>query len=180
MDMIHRRPSYKKLCPEQELDPELIKAIQHFDRQEKRFEYDIKHGAPVYRNASTGAITDSHDPNAILADYGPSCEISLDLLLEDVEKTFDYVIDDFSDPLEIVIKREQYCELHRCIDLLPLTERNLIIALFFMGMTETEYASWVGRSQSSVNERKHRAFAKIKAHFWKKDPIISSIRRLSI
>ncbi len=43
------------------------------------------------------------------------------------------------------------------------TERDLIDALFYAGMTEREYASQIGISQKNVNTRKQRILDKLRA-----------------
>ena len=44
-------------------------------------------------------------------------------------------------------------------------ERSLIDALFFVGMTEREYAARIGIAQKNVNARKQRVLEKLKTFF---------------
>jgi RNA polymerase sigma factor (sigma-70 family) len=56
-------------------------------------------------------------------------------------------------------------ELHRCLNLLPDTERELIDALFFGGMTEREFSAVSGIPQQTIHSRKMRIIAKLKKFF---------------
>ena len=53
-------------------------------------------------------------------------------------------------------------KLHRCLEMLPDGERDLIQALYFDGLTEREYAIRIGVSQNTVNKRRHRILARLK------------------
>jgi len=160
-------PDYEKLYPGETLSPELIAAARKSDRERKRIEYDLKYGKPIYRNATTGAITDKTDPEAIIADSEDGREISLDMLLESGEDAAWFAIDESANPLNIVIRKERIDELYRCLALLAPEERRLLDALYYKGMTEKAYADSIGRGQSSVNEMKHRILKKLKKLFLK-------------
>jgi RNA polymerase sigma factor (sigma-70 family) len=159
-------PDYGKLYPGETLTPELIAAARQSDRERKRIEYDLKHGKPIYRNVTTGAITDKSDPEAVIADYGESREISLEMLLESGEKAAWFVIDETSNPLNAVIRKERIEELYRCLALLSPEERRLLDAIYYKRMNETEYGKLIGLKQRSVNYRKHCILAKLKKLFW--------------
>ena len=161
-------PNYGKLYPGTHIPPEVLEAAKKSDRQIKHFEYDLKTGKPIYRNNVTGALTDKSDPDAIIADQTDGREISLEMLLESGEKAVTEAIDIYANPLSAVLKKERYDELYRCLALLAPEERKLIDALFFKNMTENQYAKSIGRGQSSVNEMKHRIFAKLRKSFSKK------------
>ena len=53
-------------------------------------------------------------------------------------------------------------QLHRCIDLLPKAERELVHAIYFDGMSDREYASKVGKSQPSVSSKHKKVLRKLK------------------
>ena len=159
-------PNYKKLYPDEEITPEVLKTLRKTDRQFQRFDYDLKRKRPVYRNESTGAPAKQGDPGAILVDFEQGREVSLDMLLESGEKTFDYAVNEYGDPLNVVLAKERNDELYRCLALLNNEEHRLVDALFFVGMTETEYANSIGRRQSSVNERKKVILKKIRKNYW--------------
>jgi RNA polymerase sigma factor (sigma-70 family) len=163
-------PNYYSLYPNTEIEPHILVELRKSDRQMQRFERDYKLGKPIYRNAFTGELTCSDDPAAIIADYAPSREISYEMLQESGVpidsinmNAFDlYKANEYGNPEMLLLKAERYKELHNCLEMLVTKERNLIVALFWDEMTEAEYAASIGRSQSSVNEMKHRIFEKIK------------------
>ena len=159
-------PNYKKMYPDEEITPEVLETLRKSDRQLQRFDYDIKRKKPIYRNELTGAPAKHGDPGAILVDFKPGREVSLDVLLESSEKPFDYAVNEYADPLNVILAKERNDELYRCLALLNNEERRLIDALFFVGMTETEYAHLIGRRQSSVNERKKAILKKIRKNYW--------------
>jgi len=160
-------PDYTKLYPGEQLTPDVIKALRQSDRTMKLYEYDLKHGEPVYVNVFTGDICDSLDSDATITDTQPSREISLEMLLENNEKDTVEAMNEYANPLTILLKKELYGELHRCISLLNPAEQRLIYALFWEEKTETEYAKSIGRTQSSVNDMKHRILNKLRNSFWK-------------
>lgn len=53
-------------------------------------------------------------------------------------------------------------KLHRCLDMLPKGEYDLIQALYFDGLTEREYAAQIGISQNAVNKRRHQILTHLK------------------
>lgn len=53
-------------------------------------------------------------------------------------------------------------KLHRCLDMLPEGDRQLIDALYFHGESERDYAKKAGLSQKGVNKRRHATLAKLK------------------
>ena len=52
--------------------------------------------------------------------------------------------------------------LHQCLSLLPVSDQKLIRAIYFMNLTEREYASQIGISQKGVNKRKHKILKKLR------------------
>lgn len=52
--------------------------------------------------------------------------------------------------------------LHQCLSLLPVSDQKLIRAIYFMNLTEREYASQIGLSQKGVNKRKHKILKKLR------------------
>ena len=63
---------------------------------------------------------------------------------------------------DAAIARILHEKLHRCLDMLPEGERDLIQALYFDGLTEREYAFRIGVSQNTVNKRRHVVLARLK------------------
>lgn len=52
--------------------------------------------------------------------------------------------------------------LHRCINLLPPPERELIYAIYFDRLTETEYALRANLTQSGVSKRKKKILSRLR------------------
>lgn len=52
--------------------------------------------------------------------------------------------------------------LHRCLDLLPHQERDLIEAIYFCGMSDKEYAQTLGITRRAVTKRRHKALNLLK------------------
>ena len=71
--------------------------------------------------------------------------------------------DDLVGTLEdMALAQELLDQLHRCIDMLPKAERNLIQAIYFEGMSDREYANKVGKSQPAVSSRHKKTLSKLK------------------
>jgi DNA-directed RNA polymerase specialized sigma24 family protein len=155
-------PDYAKLYPGVEMSPEMLAAAKKYDRERRRIEYDLKRGAPIYYNNTTGKKTDRYDPDRIEIDEEQGRETSLDALLESGEKAVDALVDEYANPLGLLLKKEKYRQLHRCIALLTFEERRLLDALFWQELPEAEYAKLKGCKQPSVNQMKHRIFAKLR------------------
>lgn len=68
-----------------------------------------------------------------------------------------------TDSLEdMALAKELVSQLHRCIELLPKDERELIQAIYFNGMSDREYAQKVGKSQPTVSSRHQKTLSKLK------------------
>lgn len=68
-----------------------------------------------------------------------------------------------TDSLETVaMAKELHEQLHRCIAALPKAERELIHAIYFDGMTETEYSQKVKLSQSGISRRRKKTLSKLR------------------
>ncbi|MDR2558625.1 MAG: hypothetical protein LBC86_03645 [Oscillospiraceae bacterium] len=161
-------PNYGNLYPNVAIPEEVLKALRKSDRRLRYYEYDIKCGKPVYFNNTTCTRTDKRDLDRIEAESEQGVETSLDAYLELGEKSISSIINEYANPLYVLLKKEEARELYRCLGLLKPKEIKLINALFFKNMTETEYANVIGRSQSSVNEMKHRILSKLRANFYLK------------
>ena len=66
-------------------------------------------------------------------------------------------------PEDQALARELMSQLHRCIAHLPRAERELIQALYFDGMSETEYASKGNLTQSGVCRKHKKILAKLRS-----------------
>ena len=61
-----------------------------------------------------------------------------------------------------IIAQESRGTLHRAIDALPQSERELIKAIFFEGLTEQQYAEASGTSQQGVSYKLRKTLSKLK------------------
>lgn len=53
-------------------------------------------------------------------------------------------------------------QLHQCLSHLPVSDQELIRAIYFEDLSEREYARQVGLSQKGVNKRKHKILKKLR------------------
>ena len=162
MSLRRTRIKYEGKYPDVEISTKVLEVLEKSDNKMKYMQRGLKIGKAIHVNAFTGVPTYADDPNATKADYMPGREISLDLLFEIREKRMIGLVDEFKDPLFVLIRKERYQRLHNCLELLTAAQRDLIVSLFWSEMTEAEYAASIGRGQSSVNEMKHRALVKLK------------------
>lgn len=63
---------------------------------------------------------------------------------------------------DMALAKELLERLHRCIQMLPKAERDLIQAIYFEGMSDREYASKVGKTQPAVSSRHKKTLSKLK------------------
>lgn len=73
----------------------------------------------------------------------------------------------FKDPTadsmeDLALAKELINQLHRCIDMLPTAERELIQAIYFDGMSDTEYSKRINRSQQIVSYKHKKILSKLK------------------
>lgn len=75
---------------------------------------------------------------------------------------FSEFIDDSQNPELLFAQQEQIEELYAAINKLCNSDRELIIAIYFEGMTERSYASKSGIPAMTVHDRKIRALKRLK------------------
>ena len=63
---------------------------------------------------------------------------------------------------DMALANELLERLHRCIQMLPKAERDLIQAIYFEGMSDREYASKVGKTQPAGSSRHKKTLSKLK------------------
>ena len=63
---------------------------------------------------------------------------------------------------DMALAKELNDQLHRCIAMLPKAERELIQALYFDGMSDTEYSKRIKRSQQIVSYNHKKILSKLK------------------
>lgn len=85
--------------------------------------------------------------------------------LDDGETVGVEVVPDLTTPSmeEAVMTREIHEKLHRAVEALPKTEKELIHAIYFDGMTTREYAKLSGLSQTGVSFRLRKKLSKLKS-----------------
>lgn len=63
---------------------------------------------------------------------------------------------------ELVMAKELKSKLHLCIEILSKSERELIQAIYFDGMSDTEYSKRIRKSQQTVGYRRKKVLSKLK------------------
>ena len=62
----------------------------------------------------------------------------------------------------LALSQELMRQLHKCIDMLPRAERELIYAIYFEGLSDVKYAERTRKSQSNISRRHKKILAKLK------------------
>lgn len=89
-------------------------------------------------------------------------DISYDSLTTDEFNGEDILVDESVDVAGLAIHNVLLDKLRSVIPMLNADEKELIKALFFIGLTEREYAGMCGVSQVAIHKRKNRILAKLK------------------
>lgn len=63
---------------------------------------------------------------------------------------------------DMALVKELTSQLHCCIDMLPKAEKELIQAIYFEGMSDTEYSKRIGKTQQAVSYRHRKILSKLK------------------
>ena len=84
--------------------------------------------------------------------------------MDTVETTGEDGIPDLASPRveDVVVDKLIAEKLHRCLDQLTGAEQELILALFFRGISERQYTEMTGIPQKTINDRRHRILVKLK------------------
>ena len=89
--------------------------------------------------------------------------LSYDALDQDGIVGQEMMNDPEADSLEdLVLAKELKSQLHRCIEILSKSERELIQAIYFDGMSDTEYSKRIRKSQQTVSYRRKIVLSKLK------------------
>ncbi len=91
------------------------------------------------------------------------CRHSYEALCEEDNDGEDISVDPAPTLEEQLLKKEQIELLHRCLDMLPSWDRDLIHALYYDRKTERQYAAEIGMSKSGVHNRREQILAKLKS-----------------
>ncbi|MBQ3194269.1 MAG: sigma-70 family RNA polymerase sigma factor [Oscillospiraceae bacterium] len=118
-----------------EVSEEVYRAYYGMDRRERYLEErDLKNGLISYHTLDTP----THGGEAAMSNIrAPSVE-------------------------DEMLASELLTLLHRCINVLPRAERELIQAIYFEGMTENEYAKKIRLTQSGVSRKRKKILSKLK------------------
>lgn len=81
---------------------------------------------------------------------------------DDAYENFREFIDDVNIPENIFMTREGMKEVRNAVRVLPMQERNLIAALYYERLTESEYADKIGVTQQYVSKSKKKILKKLK------------------
>jgi len=136
-----------------EVDEDVYEAYATSERKLEYIERDLKRDR-VLKDSTGKTIKDTNGQSIKL----PEREISLDKLLAD---SWDFPLQELS-PEDKTIKKLEFDELSKSIASLSAEEKELINALFYEEMTESEFASRIGITQKAVNKRKFKILAKLK------------------
>ena len=63
---------------------------------------------------------------------------------------------------ELVMAKELKSKLHLCIEILSKSERELIQAIYFDGMSDSEYSKRINKTQQTVSYRRKKVLSKLK------------------
>lgn len=89
--------------------------------------------------------------------------LSYDALDQDGIVGQEMMNDPEADSLEdLVLAKEMKSKLHRCIEILSKSERELILAIYFDGMSDMEYSKRIRKSQQTVSYRRKKVLSKLK------------------
>ena len=141
-----------------EVSAEIYEAYAQGGYKMENMELGLKRDR-INRDSGGKTLKDENGQTMVL----PEREVSLDKL---VEADWEYPSSEASpEVLFLASEFSEEAELYRCLALLADEERTLVEALFFEGLTETEYGRKIGIKQQNVHKRKVRILKKIK-NFW--------------
>lgn len=66
---------------------------------------------------------------------------------------------------EEAIAKALHSKLHECMACLPDSDRRLLQAIYFDGLTERQTGERMGLAQKTVNDRKHKALKELRKMF---------------
>jgi|GEM_PF-244451 len=124
----------------------------------ENMEFGLKRNR-ILRDSKGNTVKNEHNQTVFL----PEREISLDKL---IDEGWEYPSLEQSTE-DTVIGQIEIDNLNICLELLDSNEKELIIELFFKGLTEREYAVKLNITQKAVNKRKHKTLGKLQKLFLK-------------
>lgn len=139
-----RIPNYRKMYPT--ATEEMIAVLRKGERKLQYQSYDLK---------AEKFLMDEEKQQAI---FIPSREDSLERLME-AEVQF---VDQDTNVEDDAIQKMMIQKLRESLELLTAEEYELILALFFEGQTEREYAQYKGVYHNAIHKKKLRILEKLK------------------
>ena len=140
------RPDYRAMYTDIPISDEVVDFLNKSGRKMEYMEYDLRN--PRYHRNRCGQVI------GII----PSREVSFERL---IDKGIQLACPQPS-PEEMFLAKEECAILHMAINQLEESERELIDALFFNGLTEPKYGKLIGCSRQNINKRKHRILCKLR------------------
>ena len=142
------RPNYEKLYPGLQITEDVMKVLKESDRKTEYFECDSK--SVRYRNDKNGEV--------VLRKR----EMRLEELTEKDLSAFASLS---AENEALAPELSDSAELRRCLGKLPKSDRDLVSALYYKGMTQEQYAAKTGISQQKVSRELKRILAEIKKYW---------------
>ena len=138
-------PDYESLYSGIEITPDVLHVLRTSDRKMRYMEHQLKTERFV------------EDQEQRVAKFLPSRETSLDEMIE--KEQFAAEQPSWEDEL---LHQELICRLHSAIKLLEQSERELILAIYFEGLTERQLARRADLHHMTIHSRKIRILQKLK------------------
>ena len=140
-------PDYESLYPGVEITPDVLHVLRTSDRKMRYMEHQLKTDRFV------------EDQKQKVAKFLPSRETSLDEMVEKEHRQFAAEQPSLEDEL---LHQELICRLYSAMELLEQPERELILAIYFEGLTERQLARRAGLHHMTIHSRKIRILQKLK------------------
>lgn len=140
-------PDYKKMYPGEDITPTVLSVLKQSDRKMKYMEVELKQG------------TFHQDPATQTAVFVPSREDSLERLQEEDKAEFPSTT---LSPEDEAVHNDELDRLRKALKMLRSDERELIVAIYYDGISERQLSARLGVPQTTINYRKTRALAALR------------------
>ena len=144
------RPNYKRMYPDVQISPEVLRVLRQSDRKMEYMEYDLK---------SETFVQDLENNSAV---FSASREDSYERLQEDEQKQFS---DTSAEVESKIIHNENLRPLRLALESLAEDEYEIIIGIFYGGLSERELGKQLKIHHMTVHSRKQRALEKMRKFF---------------
>lgn len=144
------RPNYKRMYPDVQISPEVLRVLRQSDRKMEYMEYDLK---------SETFVQDLENNSAV---FSASREDSYERLQEDEQKQFS---DTSAEVESKIIHNENLRLLRLALESLAEDEYEIIIGIFYGGLSERELGKQMKIHHMTVHSRKQRALEKMRKFF---------------